>query len=206
MTRPASARDQILAAIRGAVAGASTAPTPPRTYRDLEKGSRESILDLFATRVEEYRAAVTRVGRSDLMPALISAVGGRSVVVPPDLPWPIPDAIADDDLTSTELDGIEAVVTGAAAAVAKTGTIVLDHGSAQGRRALSLVPDVHICVVRSDQVVSGVPELMSRLDPGRPTTWISGPSATSDIELSRVEGVHGPRTLLVILVDAEGTA
>jgi L-lactate utilization protein LutC len=112
--------------------------------------------------------------------------------------------VPDTGLTARQLDAVEAVVTAAALGIALTGTVVLDHTGDQGRRALSLVPDLHVCVVRADQVVHGVPEAVARLDPRRPQTWISGPSATSDIELDRVEGVHGPRTLVVVLVDSSG--
>jgi L-lactate dehydrogenase complex protein LldG len=123
---------------------------------------------------------------ADLPPAWLASFTGTPVV--------------DEGLTMDELDGVDAVLTGCAVAIAETGTIVLDAGPAQGRRAITLVPDRHIVVVRPEQIVGRVPEALPRLAATRPQTWISGPSATSDIELNRVEGVHGPRTLDVVLL------
>jgi L-lactate dehydrogenase complex protein LldG len=158
------------------------------------------LLDLLAERIEDYRATVTRCTEDRVEETVARLLDGSGAIVPPGLPWRVLDAVPDTGQGAAELDRVDAVVTAARVAIAVTGTIVLDHQPDQGRRALTLVPDTHVCVVRAEQVVETVPEAFRRLDPSRPTTWISGPSATSDIELSRVEGVHGPRNLHVVLV------
>lgn len=198
-----SARDDVLSAVRAALAQAPAGrPVVPRGYRNPPAGeNRTALVDLFAERVAEYRATVTRCAAADVERLLREMLDGMAVVVPAGLPWPV-DGVPDTGQTAAELDRLDAVVTTASVAIAVTGTIVLDHGPGQGRRALSLVPDLHVCVVVADQVVGTVPEAVALLDPARPQTWISGPSATSDIELQRVEGVHGPRTLRVLLVQA----
>lgn len=203
-------REEILGRVADALAGAERAPAP-----DLRYGAAAPTADvaaLFVERVEDYRAVVERVEPGEISAAIAAAVtDARRVVVPPGLPreWITAlegvDVVTDDGTTSAhDLDRVDGVVTAAAVGIAVTGTIVLDHGPDQGRRALSLVPDLHVCVVHESQLVGDVPEAVSRLHEavhdGRPLTWISGPSATSDIELQRVEGVHGPRTLHVLLV------
>ncbi len=191
-----SARDEILGKVRSALSGTAPAPRPP-----IPPGSSpEDVVGLFAERVADYRATVVRCTARTLRTELEAALPEGRVVVPAGLSVTLPDAVVDDGLSAAELDACVAVVTDATVGIAETGTIVLDHGPGQGRRAITLVPDVHICIVRADQVVADVPDAMPRLDPTRPLTWISGPSATSDIELDRVEGVHGPRTLVVLLV------
>jgi L-lactate dehydrogenase complex protein LldG len=197
-----SAREEILARVRGALAGADrSAVTVPRGYRS--RRYDEQVVALFCERVADYRAVVTRCSVGEVDRCLVEALdGARHVVVPDGLAWPVPGAVVDTGLTALDLDRVDAVVTAATVGIAETGTIVLDHGPGQGRRALTLVPDRHVCVVRAEQVVAGVPDAVALLDPRRPQTWISGPSATSDIELSRVEGVHGPRRLHVIVVSA----
>ncbi|PUA82943.1 LutC/YkgG family protein [Nocardioides currus] len=191
------ARSEILGRVRSALADVSPAvavPAPPRITPVAD------LVALFCERVEDYRATVTRCSAAELASVVADAVAGLSVVVPPGLDLAVPGSVADDDLSAAELDAIGAVVTAARVGIAETGTIVLDHADDQGRRAISLVPDRHVCVVREDQVVADVPDAVALLDPARPLTWISGPSATSDIELDRVEGVHGPRTLHVVVV------
>ncbi|MFE1585525.1 lactate utilization protein C [Streptomyces sp. NPDC059402] len=211
-----SSRERILGRVRRALADV---PDDARPYEETvvrdylrEHGQRSvaRTVDLLAENLADYRAIVHRCadGRlPELLARLLSAHGSRSVVVPPGLPgtWlgAADAALVEDRAASTaaELDEVDSVVTGCAVAVAETGTLVLDGSPDQGRRRITLVPDHHICVVRvPDQVVSSVPEALERLDPKRPLTWISGPSATSDIELDRVEGVHGPRTLEVVLL------
>ncbi|MFB6841845.1 lactate utilization protein C [Streptomyces sp. NPDC056361] len=209
--RTTDSRARILARIRAAVADAPEAPEVVRAYRtDHVADDPDAVLDLLHENLADYRAHVHRTapdGLAGLIARLLAEHGARSVVVPPGLPDAWLAATGAErrtdgpELSPYELDAADAVVTGCALAVAETGTIVLDGGAGQGRRALTLVPDLHVCVVRApEQVVTSVPRALPRLDPGRALTWISGPSATSDIELDRVEGVHGPRTLEVILV------
>ncbi|MEB8338004.1 LutC/YkgG family protein [Streptomyces endophyticus] len=211
-----SSRDVILGRVRRALGGPVEAPDSYATAIDRgylrEHGTRstEQTVELLAENLADYRAIVHRA-TSEELPATIARLlaghGSRTVAVPPELPeaWLAhtkTERVADDPKhTPAELDQVDSVVTACAVAVAETGTIVLDGSPNQGRRRITLVPDHHICVVRvPDQVVSSVPQALERLDPTRPLTWISGPSATSDIELDRVEGVHGPRTLEVVLV------
>jgi L-lactate dehydrogenase complex protein LldG len=205
-----TARDDVLAAVRAALApGRPSEPDTPYA-RGADAGTasetrpavdKAAMLDLFAERVADYRATVTRCAAADLEATVTRALDGSSTVVIPDgLGLNLQGAVVDDALTHAELDAIDAVVTSAAVGIAETGTVILDHGPGQGRRAVTLLPDLHVCIVHERQVVPDVPDAFPRLDPHRPQTWISGPSATSDIELSRVEGVHGPRHLHVILV------
>jgi L-lactate dehydrogenase complex protein LldG len=208
-----TARDTVLARIRAALTDVPEHEEPgtaERTYRPAHvPDDPAALLDLLADHLTDYRAHVHRT-TPDGLPALLARLladrGSRTVAVPFGLPagWLAAAAAAEvhDEalLTARRLDEVDSVVTGCALAIAETGTIVLDAGPGQGRRVLTLVPDHHICVVRADQVVASVPQALPQLDPVRPQTWISGPSATSDIELDRVEGVHGPRTLEVVLL------
>ncbi|GAA4989977.1 LutC/YkgG family protein [Streptomyces hyderabadensis] len=211
-----SSRERILGRVRRALADV---PADARPYEEAvareylrEHGQRSvgETVDLLAENLADYRAIVHRTDEEELpllIMRLLAQRGPQYVLVPPSLPpeWMSaadPTRVHDRAVsTPHELDRVESVVTGCAVAVAETGTIVLDGSPDQGRRRITLIPDHHICVVRvPDQVVSSVPEALERLDPARPLTWISGPSATSDIELDRVEGVHGPRTLEVVLL------
>lgn len=228
MTTPA--REEILGRIRRALhetrdaaetaktpeAGPHTAgnPTPalPPAARAAEPAHHEAMVTLFVERTADYRAVVERCRPEQVaqqVAAALHARGARRVVIPPglDRDWlsaVTAQTVTDDGLTTAELDGCDAVVTAASVGIAETGTIVLDHTSDQGRRALTLVPDVHVCVVSESQVTADVPGAIRLLRPAidahRALTWISGPSATSDIELNRIEGVHGPRHLHVVVV------
>jgi L-lactate dehydrogenase complex protein LldG len=203
-----SAREEVLGRIRSALAGQPEPAEVPRAYRSQGEHAPGSpaLVELLTDRLVDYKAAVLACAAGDVPSVVAGALaerGLRRVVAPAGVPagWLGDAEVLRDDppLPVEALDGADAVVTGSAVAVAETGTIVLDAAADQGRRALTLVPDVHVVVVRAEQVVQTVPEALARLDPRRPLTMISGPSATSDIELNRVEGVHGPRTLIVVL-------
>jgi L-lactate dehydrogenase complex protein LldG len=218
----------------GSAGGAAAVPaTIPRHYRhagavadrpadtapdlaDQPADTAPDLVELLVDRLVDYRASVTRTDPAGVAAVLARRLAGHgitSVLVPEGFPadWlaaSTAERRTDEALTPEQLDRIDGVVCTCRLAIAETGTIVLDSGPGQGRRAVSLVPDYLLVVLHADQVVAGVPEAVAELDPGRqeqvrPLTWISGPSATSDIELNRVEGVHGPRTLDVVLVEAE---
>jgi L-lactate dehydrogenase complex protein LldG len=214
-----TAREEILRRVRRATHDVPKDERPEdvpveRGYRKEDDAPREEIVEKFAERVAEYEATVHRVSESDLPREIAEALerrGIRQLVVPDDLleRW-VPEGVeilrdaARTPLSNEELDRSDGVLTGCSLGISQTGTLVLDAGEGQGRRALTLLPDYHLCVVREDQVVGLVPEAFVKLEEtvkneGRAITFISGPSATSDIELNRVEGVHGPRTLEVLI-------
>jgi L-lactate dehydrogenase complex protein LldG len=209
-------RELILKRVREALGDAGAADVAPsRSYR--RRGTLEppALIELLCERIGDYQAQVRRVGEGHLAATIgeaFASQGATRVCVPAGIPpgWR-PDGlelIADAALTLEQLDAVDGVLTGCTLAIAETGTIVLSAGPAEGRRAITLVPDLHVCVVGEDQVVETVPEAMAPLEQlvrteRRPLTFISGPSATSDIELSRVEGVHGPRRLIVLVVGKE---
>jgi len=203
------ARAEVLARIRTALGTGASAPAGiPRGYRTGTGMATPALIELLTERLHDYGTSVRRCQAGGVAQAVreaLAARGARRVVLPPGLTLDGagPDGVefvADDGSSPEALDATDGVITTAALAIAETGTIVLDGGLGQGRRALSLVPDYHLCILHVGQVVGIVPQALERLEPGRPLTWISGPSATSDIELDRVQGVHGPRTLEVILV------
>ncbi|TYK44932.1 LutC/YkgG family protein [Actinomadura decatromicini] len=209
-------RAEVLRRVREALGGSrGTSPPVPRGYDrtlpEAEAATRADVVALFTERVAANRAAVRHVSADELGTAVAAALWGREakqIVVPADLPygWLAElegvRALADAPALDAEaLGAVDGVVTGCAAAVARTGTVVLDGGRAQGRRALTAVPGYHLCVVHADQIVGTVPEAVRRLDPSRPLTWISGPSATHAIEMVRVEGAHGPLHLEILVVE-----
>jgi L-lactate dehydrogenase complex protein LldG len=207
-----SARADMLDRVRRALGPAPVVPEVPRGYLGAGAGapSGGDVVELFCERAADYRATVRRVAAADLPAAVAAACaerGARRLVTPPGGPQAIPglELVRDEPpLTARALDGMDGVLTGCALAIAETGTIVLDGGERSGRRAISLVPDYHVCVVEAERIVAAVPDAVAALAEaaaaGRPITLVSGPSATSDIELDRVEGVHGPRTLDVLVV------
>jgi L-lactate dehydrogenase complex protein LldG len=214
VAEPVSARDEVLARVRSALGPSPAVPEIPRAYRDagaLGAAGNAVAVERFCERVAEYRATVQRLERgalTDAVAATCARHGARRIAVPAGAPAEIPgvELVVDEPpLSARDLDGLDGVLTGCALAIAETGTIVLDGGARSGRRALTLVPDLHLCVVEAGTIVPSVPDAVAALTQavaeGRPLTLVSGPSATSDIELDRVEGVHGPRRLEVLVVE-----
>lgn len=211
------AKADILGRVRAALADHPQAPTPTREYRTESSKSAEAVRDMLKDRLLDYKANVYEETSSSIAGRIKELLGKSSMYVVPtglNLAW-IPEDSASHrhivdsgfaprpgSLTHRELDAVDAVVTSSTVSCSETGTIFLNGTPEEGRRAITLVPDHHICVVPSDSIVELIPEALRRIDPERPVTMISGPSATSDIELQRVEGVHGPRTLDVIILDA----
>ncbi|MDA0161622.1 LUD domain-containing protein [Solirubrobacter ginsenosidimutans] len=200
-----SAKEDVLARVREALGSAPAVPEIPRAYRAAGSLPTAGIVEAFCENVAEYQATVHRVAAADLATTVRAILGDTARVGVPLGFDPLGiDVIEDDALTTAQLDTLDAVVTGSALAIADTGTIVLDSGARSGRRALTLVPDRHVCIVEAGTIVPSVPDAIAQLaaaaSEGRPITFVSGPSATSDIELDRVEGVHGPRVLDVIVV------
>ncbi|HET9779593.1 MAG TPA: LUD domain-containing protein [Propionibacteriaceae bacterium] len=212
-----SAREEVLARIAAAYRAARPAELSysdvAREYRTTSGLQAAALTELLIDRLVDYRAQVRQCGADDLGAEIANALGNRSaqtVVAPTGLDpaWTrgfsgnvLTDGVsAGDQLSVSELDGVDGVITSCAVAIAETGTLILDGSPGQGRRIITLIPDYHLCVVFADQIVADVPDALARLEATRPLTMISGPSATSDIELNRVEGVHGPRTLEVIIV------
>lgn len=196
-----SPREEILTRVRTAIRGAEPAVEIPRDYRTVT----EDGLDTFLDRLAHYDATTHVIDQADLERTINDLLAGKEIVAPAGIPdeWTAQSHALTDDppLDAHQLDACDGVITTCALAIAQTGTIVLDGGPGMGRRALTLVPDYHLCIVAQHQIVSCVPEAMSQLeDPTRPLTFISGPSATVDIEMVRVRGVHGPRRLEVIVV------
>ncbi|MCU1313531.1 MAG: hypothetical protein JWM54_1288 [Acidobacteriaceae bacterium] len=216
-TVPRSSRERILGRIRAANerAGAESQPIS-REYQRAGKLRQDEMLALFEERVREYDARVFPVRRAEIADRaaeILSQAGRRRIAVPAGLPaewraagidWVMDGAgstLQESALSYQVLDAVDGAMTGAALAVAVSGSVVLQHGPAEGRRVLTLLPDYHLCILQACDVVETLPEGFARLDPLRPTTFISGPSATADIEMVRIKGVHGPRSLDILLVE-----
>ncbi|GHD00174.1 LutC/YkgG family protein [Zhihengliuella salsuginis] len=209
-----SAREEIMSRIRTALSDAPAVPEVQRTYRRTSEMSREQLIEQLVDRLVDYKANVDVVPAADAAATIAARLSAATSYVVPaglDEAWlaEVPAGTrrvvdsAEQPASVADLDAIDAVVTASAVSVSESGTIILDGSATQGRRAISLVPDQHVCVVPASTIVQLLPEALPRMDVTRPQTWISGPSATSDIELERVEGVHGPRILdVVILEDA----
>lgn len=202
-----AARDEILARTRAAIRDAATPSPVARAYRTEGALDAAARVELLRERLVDYRARVEHTTERALQSVVEEIARGGRFGVPPGLPetWRPADAVEDIGLSAHELDDLDGVITGCTVAIAETGTLVLAGGTRDGRRALTLIPDVHICVVHADQVVETVAEAFAALRglERRPLTFVSGPSATSDIELRRVEGVHGPRTLVAVIVEVD---
>jgi L-lactate dehydrogenase complex protein LldG len=201
-----SARDEVLGRINAALGAGVAVPEVPRGYRQAGDVGGD-VVALFCARAAEYKATVRRVTTAELPGVVTEMCRGRRIAVPPggpDVLSGVEVVVDDPPLSAQALDKLDGVLTGCALAIAETGTIVLDGADRSGRRALTLVPDWHICIVEADTIVAGVPDAVAALAEaaagGRPITLVSGPSATSDIELDRVEGVHGPRNLDILVV------
>jgi L-lactate dehydrogenase complex protein LldG len=211
-----AARAEILRRIRKANGGTAEADRANQQWSAIERGyrrattrSRDEVLELLEDRLRDYDAHVERVAEHDAAAAVAKMLARRGlsrIVVPQgiDQAW-LPEGfgfVVEEGFSATELDGFDGVMTGAMLAIAETGSVVLQNVAGQGRRAVTLVPDYHLCLVRVGDVVETVPEAVERLraNPALPTTFFSGPSATADIEMTRIKGVHGPRFLDVILL------
>ncbi len=219
MSERAGAKEEILGRIRAALRDAPESSPIPRAYRRTSEETMEARITQFAEMASDYRAHVRLITSSAQLQATIEQAcrerSARRIVIPADLPqeWRPKglELLVDENLPHESLNDVDGVVTACAIVVAQTGTIILDGGFAQGRRAITLIPDYHLCIVFADQIVGLVPEAITELRTARqsthrPITFISGPSATSDIELSRVEGVHGPRTLEIVIVTEPRTS
>ena len=202
-----TARDDVLARVRAALRDVPAGEDPVAPAYRPPAAAPDDVVALFVERVSDYRATVHHADDVAALAARVCAEhGARRIAIPPALPadWrPAGLELREDDgLSARDLDALDGTLTGCAVAIAETGTIVLDAGPRSGRRALTLVPDLHLCVVQRSQVLATVPDAIRALDGHRgPFTFVSGPSATSDIELDRVEGVHGPRRLEVLLTE-----